>query len=232
MDVLGDAIARDRRSDRPALDVPAVGRHYDYRRFCTSAWKTGNFLRLLGVREGVGVAVADDPTAEPVLTLYGAAALGGVVRFGPPAEIDDGTRALVVPAADLDAHDVGPATKRVVYGDPPADPAVSYFERDVWSENPTEPPNPPVPADPLLRANGKRYSHGEVLSAAESVVDDHGIGPDSAVAVRGSFASPAVVVAGLVAPIVAGGRLSVGPESDGDLVVGGRDDDVGSLGFQ
>ena len=89
-----------------------------------------------------------------------------------------------------------------------------------------------MPADPLLRANGKRYSHGEVLSAAESVVDDHGIGPDSAVAVRGSFASPAVVVAGLVAPIVAGARLSVGPESDGDLVVGGRDDDVGSLGFQ
>jgi hypothetical protein len=232
MDVLGDAIARDRRSDRPALDVPAVGRQYDYRRFCTSAWKTGNFLRHLGVREDVGVGVADDPTAEPVLTLYGAAALGGVVRFGPPAGIDDGTRALVVPTADLDAHDVGPATKRVVYGDPPADPDVSYFERDVWSENPTEPPNPPVPADPLLRANGERYSHGEVLSAAESVVDDHGIGPDSAVAVRGSFASPAVVVAGLVAPIVAGGRLSVGPESDGDLVVGGRDDDVGALGFQ
>ena len=45
-------------------------------------------------------------------------------------------------------------------------------------------------------------------------------------------ATPAVVVAGLVAPIVAGGRLSVGPESDGDLVVGGRDDDVGALGFQ
>ena len=231
MDVLGDAIARDRRSDRPALDVPAVGRRYDYRRFCTSAWKTGNFLRHLGVREGVGVAVADDPTAEPVLTLYGAAALGGVVRFGPPAEIDDGTRALVVPAADLDAHDAGPATKRVVYGDPPADPAVSYFERDVWSENPTEPPNPPAPADPLLRTGTRQYSHAEVLAAAESVADDHGIDPDAAVAVRGSFASPAVVVAGLVAPVVAGAHLSVGPESEGDLVVGGPDDDVGGLGL-
>lgn len=232
MDVLGDAIVRDRRSDRPALDVPAVGRHYDYRRFCTSAWKAGNFFRLLGVRTGVGVAVADDPTAEPVLTLYGAAALGGVVRFGPPAEIDDGVRALVVPAAELDAHAVGPATKRVVYGDPPSDPAVSYFERDVWSENPTEPPNPPEPADPLLRTDEQEYSHSEVVSAARSVVADHGLGPGSAVAVRGSFASPAVVVAGLVAPIVAGARLSLGSENEGDLVVGGPDDEVGSLGLR
>ena len=223
MDVLGDAIARDRRSDRPALSVPAVGRRYDYRRFCTSAWKTGNFLRHLGVRDGVGVAVADDPTAEPVLTLYGAAALGAVVTFGPPREIDDETRALVVPAVDIDAHEVGAATKRVVYGDAPTDPSVSYFERDVWSENPTEPPIHVASDAPLLRIDGTGYSHGEVLRAAQAVVDERGLGPDSLVAVRGSFTDPSVVVAGLVAPVVAGAEVAVGPESEGDLVVDGSE---------
>ena len=76
MNVLGDAIARDRRSDATALVAPAVGRRYDYRRFCTSAWKAGNFLRHIGVRGGAGVAIADDPLPEPVLTLYAAASLG------------------------------------------------------------------------------------------------------------------------------------------------------------
>ncbi len=223
MDALGDAISRDRRSDRPALSVPAVGRRYDYRRFCTSAWKTGNFLRHLGVRDGVGVAVADDPTAEPVLTLYGAAALGAVVTFGPPRAIDDATRALVVPAGDIGTHEVGAATKRVVYGDPPSNPSISYFERDVWSENPTEPPTHVAADEPLLRTDGTSYSHGEILRAAQAVVEDHGLGPDSVVAVRGSFTDPSVVVAGLVAPVVAGAELSVGPETEGDLVVDGSE---------
>lgn len=231
MNVLADAITRDRRSDRPALSVPAAGRSYDYRRFCTSAWKTGNFLRLLGVREGVGVAVADDPAAEPVLTLYGAAALGAVVRFGPSRDIDDGTRALVVPAADLDAYDVGPATKRVVYGDPPTDPSVSYFERDVWSENPTEPPNHVAVDDPLFRVDGDRYTHGATLAAARAVVDAHGIGPETAVAVRDPFDDPTTVVAGLVAPVIAGATVAVGPESEGDLTVGGPDGDVDPVGI-
>lgn len=223
MDVLGDAITRDRRSDRPALSVPAVGRRYDYRRFCTSAWKTGNFLRHLGVRDGIGVAIADDPTAEPVLTLYGAAALGAVVTFGPPEGIDDTTRALVAPSEEINAHEVGAATKRVIYGDPPTDPSVSYFERDVWSENPTEPPNLVATDAPLLRGDGTSYTHSEVLRAARAFVDDRGLGQDSVVAVRGPFADPSVVVAGLVAPIVAGGELVLGPESEGDVVVDGSE---------
>jgi len=229
MDVLGDTIARDRRSDRPALSVPAVGRSYDYRRFCTSAWKVGNFLRHLGVREGVGVAVADDPTAEPVLTFYGAASLGAVVRFDPPRTIESDTRALVVPAAEIDGYEVGPATKRVAYRDPPTDPSVSYFERDVWSENPTEPPTHVDAGEPLLSAGGVSYSHGEVLNAARSVVEEHALGSTSVVAVRGSFADPTVVVAGLVAPILAGAALSVGPETDGTLIVGGAKSDVGPV---
>lgn len=231
MDVLGDAIARGTRTSATALRAPAVGRTYDYRRFCTSAWKTGNFLRHLGVRRGDGVAVADDPLPEPVLSLYGAALLGGVASFGPPEDgLREGVRALVVPAAGVGAYAVGPSTKRIVYGDPPDDPSVSYFERDVWSENPTEPPDRIAPEDPLLATPEGVYSHRAVLSAAAAAVDEFGIDADTAVAVRGSFADPGVVAAGLVAPVVAGGTVAVGPGADGDVVVGeGSEVDAAAL---
>jgi hypothetical protein len=230
MDTLGDAIARDRRSDRPALVASAAGRRYDYRRFCTSAWKAGNFLRHLGVRDGSVVAVADDPTVEPILTLYGAAELGAVVAFDPDAAVDSGTRALVVPVDAVGDYEVGPGTKRVVYGGAPDDPDVSHFERDVWSENPTAPPDRVAPDDPLLEAGSERHSHRELLTAARTVVDDRGLDATSTVAVAGSFADPAVVAAGLVAPIVAGGRIVLG-DAEADLTVGGPRSDVavGSL---
>lgn len=228
MEVLGELVARDCRSGATALRAPALGRSYDYRRFCTSAWKVGNFLRHLGVRSGDGVGVADDQLPEPVLTLYGAACLGAVVRFGPPEVPDDTIRGLVVPEADLDRFDLGPATKSVVYGDQHSDPSVAYFERDVWSENPTAPPDPVVPDDPLLRTEHSTYSHGEVLEAAESVVERHGLDPDTTVAIGPeiSFAHPGTVVAGVVAPVLSGGTVDIGPGSAGDVVVGGPDGDV------
>jgi hypothetical protein len=229
MDVLGDAISRDRRSDSIALVAPAVDRRYDYRRFCTSAWKAGNFLRHIGVRGGAGVAIADDPLPEPVLTLYAAASLGAPVRFGPDSEIGPEVRAVVVPADEATTYAFGPETKQVVYGDPPEDPSISYFERDVWSENPTEPPDHVDSDDPLLRSAGGTYTHAEVLQAARAVIDRHGIDESSAVAVRGSFTEPTVVVAGLVAPIVAGARLVIGPGASGDHVVGGTKSDIDEI---
>lgn len=238
MNVLGDVIARDRRSDRPALSVPAVGRRYDYRRFCTTAWKVGHFLGHLGVRGGVGVAIADDPLPEPILTLYGAASLGAVVRFGPPADIDADTRALVVGVEDVEDYAVGPSTKRVVYGDPPDDPSISYFERDVWSENPTEPPDTVDPNDPLLWTADGGVSHREALEAAWAVVLEYTLDEASHVAVRGSFADPTVVVGGLIAPLVAGAALSIatGREREGggdaDLVVGGPESDLDTIEFE
>ena len=221
MEVLGDVIARDRRTDAPALGVSSVGRCYDYRRFCTSAWKVGNFLRHLGVRGGAGVAVADEPLPEPVLTFYGAALLGGVVRFGPDSPVEDDVRALVVLEAELDGFDVGPSTKRVVYGEAPDDPSVSYFERDVWSENPTEPPDVVSRDDPLLRTSASTFSHGEVLDAAEDAVELLSLTEGSRVAVDGSFTDPDTVAAGLVAPLLANGTMELGAGTETDLVVGG-----------
>ena len=222
MEVLGDVVARDRRSGSPALRVPAVGRRYDYRRFCTTTWKVGNFLRYLGVRRGAGVAIADDPLPEPVSTFYGAGLLGAVARFGSPEPtevIAQEVRALVVPAEALGRYECRPTTKRVAYGGRPGDPTVAHFERDVWSENPTEPPDRVSPDDPLLRTAGRTYTHAQVLATAASVVEAWGLGQGSVVAVAGPFTDPGVVAAGLVAPLVAGAEVVLVDRSavvDGD----------------
>ena len=226
-DALGDIVGRNRRSTEPALRAADTGRLYDYRRFCTNAWKVGNFLRHLGVRGGDGVAIADDPAPEAVLTLYGAALLGAVVRFGPSTDPGD-VRALVVPASALDTHEVGPSTKPVVYGDVHEDPSVAFFERDVWSENPTMPPDAVAAGDDLLWTADAAHTHGKLVGAARTVVDHHGIDAGDDIAVAGSFADPGTVAAGLVAPILEGATISVGPAADGRLVVGGREDDIGT----
>jgi hypothetical protein len=219
MDVLGDLIARDRRSDAPALRHAPSGRAYDYRRFCTTAWKVGNFLRNEGVRGGMSVAVAADPVPEAVLTLYGAGSLGAGVAFGAGAA---DAKALVAPADAVEEMAAGPSTRRIAYGDEPADPSVAYFERDVWSENPTQPPDRVAPGDPLLRTDDGTITHGAALAAARAVVEARGLGAGSVVVVRAPLAHPGTVVAGLVAPVLAGGVvLLAGDDADAtaDLAV-------------
>ena len=221
--VLGDVVGRERRSDAPALR--AAGREYDYRRFCTTAWKTGNLLRNEGVRPGMAVAVADDPVPEAVLAFYGSALLGAGVGFGPDA-LGERTKALVVPTDDLDGFDAGPRTRRVGYGSRPGDPSVAHFERDVWSENPTEPPDRVDPEDALLRVVGSTYSHAEVLDAARAVVEEWGLEPGESVAVRAPFSRPGTVAAGLVAPLLAGAVVLL-PDEEGGNEDGAGDHTVG-----
>lgn len=216
--VLGDVVARDRRSDAPALRT--ADREYDYRRFCTTAWKTGNFLRNEGVRAGMAVAVADDPAPEAVLAFYGSALLGGVVGFGPDA-LSERTKALVTPTSKLDGFDAGPRTRRVGYGARPDDPSAAHFERDVWSENPTEPPDRVDSGDALLRTPDSTHSHDDVLTAAREVAEEWELEPGESVAVRASFSHPGTVAAGLVAPALAGAVVLLPGEGEvGDYAVG------------
>ncbi|MFC6836467.1 AMP-binding protein [Halomarina ordinaria] len=218
--VLGDLLARERRSDAPALLAPALDRAYDYHRLLTNAWKTGNFLRHLGVREGTVVAVVADPVPEAVLSVHGAALLGATVRVLPPGERAPEARALVAPADRLAASDPDAATQCVVYGAPPDDPSVSYFERDVWSENPTEPPDVVAPETPLLTDGDEEYTHRQVLAAARSVVEEWSLDATSRVAVRASLSDPGTVVVGLVAPLLAGAAtLFPDDEARGTLAV-------------
>lgn len=219
MDVLGDAVARDRRSDAPALRHAATGRSYDYRRFCTTAWKTGNLLRNEGVRAGMDVTVAPDAAPEAVLTFYGAALLGARVEF-EPSTVSEETKALVAPTLRLADYQAGPRTRRIGYGDGPDDPSVAHFERDVWSENPTAPPDEIAAEEPLVRASERTFDHRDILRAARTVVDDCGIEEGDEVTVRGSLTDPGVVAGGLVAPILAGATIVLADGGSDDGVVG------------
>lgn len=226
--VLGDLVARDRRTDATALR--ALGgerdRSYDYRNLCTTAHKAANFLRHLGVRGGAAatdpgrgtVAVAPDPAPEPLLTVLGTAALGGVARFDPRS--DAAARAVVVHVDDVERHDPPPGTKLVAYGGDPADPSVEHWEEGVWSENPAAPPAAVDPGDPVLGAD-RTYTHAELLAAARTVVDRLSLAPGDEVAVRSSLADPRTVAAGVVAPLLVGGAVVLPADGFvGDAAVG------------
>ena len=212
MDTLRGLLARDRRSDYPALRAPRGPDHeYDYRRLLTNAWKTGNFLSHCGVRSGRTVGIAGRRPAA-VLAFLGTASLGGVARFDPPASID--ARAVVAPVGGIDAFELPPGGTHVAYGDPPDDPDVAHFERDVWSENPTEPPDEVAPDDPGLRT----HSHARLLDAADGVGDRWGLDDGCAVALRAPLTHPGTVIAA-VAALAVEGCVVLGDGSDADYAV-------------
>ncbi|WP_049936648.1 acyl-CoA synthetase family protein [Haloplanus natans] len=231
-DVLGDLVARDRRSDAVALRVDATGREISYRDFCTTAWKAGHALSHCGVHPGARVALAPDPAPQPLSTLFGAACLGARVTFDAEAA----ARAVLVPAdreCDLERR---PGRAVVVYGDAPEDPGITHWERTVWSENPVRPPGERDAdevvldgAEPRSASNRTQsgnpgstaYTHREVLAAAARVVDVAGLDADTSVGLRAPLTDPRAVVAGVVAPLSVGGTVVL-PEgaSDADVFVG------------
>ncbi|WP_394295388.1 acetyl-CoA synthetase [Halogeometricum borinquense] len=217
--VVGDLVARDRRTSAPALRADASGRSYSYYDFVTTSYKAGNVLRYLGVRGGDEVAVAPDFLPEPLLTFYGAAQLGAVTVFD--ADISSLPRATVVGVERESEFDLPPGHKLAVYGGAPERPDTTHWEKEVWSENPAVHPADVSPADTVLRADGQTYTHADLLDAAVAVVDEYGIGVGDEVVVRDSFARPSVVVSGLLAPILAGSVL-VFPDEEtvGDVAVG------------
>jgi acyl-CoA synthetase (AMP-forming)/AMP-acid ligase II len=201
MRVLGDIVARDRRSDAVALRVGATGREYSYRDFCTTAWKAGHALSHLGVHAGSRVALDPEPAPQPLLTLLGAACLGARVTFDTTAD----ARAVLVPATREAAVETRPERKVVVYGDAPDGPGVTHWERTVWSENPVRPPGEHSPDGVVLDAGEAAYTHREILTAAAGVVEAVGLDADASVALRAPLDDPRAVVAGVVAPLSAGG---------------------------
>lgn len=217
---LGDAVARDRRTAGLALRARESGRTYSYRDFITTSYQAGNVLRHLGVRPGDEVRVASEHVPEPVLTFYGAAQLGAVTRFG--GEGAEPPRVTVVPATREAEFDRPPGHHLAVYGDPPSDPSVTHWETEVWSENPAVHPVSVDAGDPLFVGGDRTYTHGEALATAAAVVEDAAIDPGTTVVLRGPLTDPAVVVAGLVAPVLAGATVvlpaagAVDPEAGAD----------------
>jgi hypothetical protein len=213
MTVLGDLVARDRRSDATALLAPAVEREYDYRRFCTTAWKVSSLFRHFGVRDGSTVEIADDPHPEPILAFLGTALLGGTARFTRDTETEIDARAVVTPVGGAHEYDLSPGSKRIVYGGPSDDPSVAYFERDVWSENPTEPPNLVGSEQAVLQTDESTYSHADLFDVARSVVNTWDLTANAVVAVRASLREMGTIAAGIVAPLLVGGTILL-PDSD------------------
>lgn len=213
---LGALVGRDRRSDRPAFRLVARGRTYSYREFCTTAWKAAHALRHLGVHEGSRVALAPDPDPQIVWSWFGGALLGARLTFDVLAD----ARVVVVPAAR--EGEVGDGRSVVVYGDAPDATTTTHWEAVVWSENPAMPPTEPSAPDPLLDADGRSFTHRDLHSGAEEVVDEAGLDGGTSVALRASLADPRAVVAGVIAPLVAGGTVVVpdGPDAVADVAVG------------
>lgn len=223
METLPDIVARDRRSDHPALRTES--REMDYRRFCTTAWKASNYLRHLGVGGDRGVAVLADRSPPPLLTFLGAALLDVPTCFA--GSIDDvaaaidaiEARAVLVPS-DLEAAIDPPAgTSLVVHGGDPTAATTEKWEEGVWSENPAFVPSTATPDAVALATPDTEMSHGELLATAETLAADAELSDGDAVGFRGSLADPQVVAAAL-APLVVGGCLVLdGDKSDAETML-------------
>lgn len=237
METLVDLVARDRRSDRPALYTP--DREMDYRRFCTTAWKASNYLRHLGVGDARGVAVLPDHSPPPLLTFFGAALLDTPTRFVDdtadlPAAIDAvDARAVLVPAEDEGTVDPPAGTTLTVHGGDPSAATTEKWEEGVWSENPAFVPSTATPASTALSTVDGPVSHGELLSAGERLASDLGLDADETVHLRGSLVDPRVV-AGVVAALSVGGAVRLDDEAEpGDVTVGaGGELPLGSISVE
>jgi hypothetical protein len=221
MDTVAELLARERRSAAPACRVGESSHVYDYRRFHTTAWKVGNFLRHRGVRAGVTVGVAADPSPKALLTVLAVGLLGAEARLDPPASFDG--RAVVVPADRVDGFELGPGGQRIVYGDEPDDPSIDHWESGVWSENPTMPPETADADGEFVGDGGETASQAAVLTGARDVVERGGLDAETTACLRAPLASPGAV-AGALAPLSAGGELLFpGDDAVGDVAVGGTD---------
>lgn len=228
MDVFGDLLARDRRSDAPALKT-ADGRTRSYHELLTNAYKAGNALRHVGVREDVELGIAPVPALQPILAFLGAGLLGAVTRFDPDESIGTGAGAVLVPAASEPEYDPGPATKVAVFGGEPERPETTNWEETMWSENPSFPPTSFGPETAVLAAGDERWTQGDVLAAAAELADVYGFTGGTDVVLRTSLATPGAVVAGLVAPLYAGGTAVLTDAVDSGTVNGADAEPLGTI---
>lgn len=191
-------------------------RRYEYARFRATAYKTANYLRYNGVGGGRTVAIVDDPAPEAVFGFLGAALLGGRARFAPDQPVE--AAVLLGPTEDLDEYDVAGGCKRIGYGSEPDDPSVAFFERDIWSEN---------PFFPKMDVNGSavltdEWTQSAALGAAEKVAET--LSTDDVVTIRGPLSDPAISVAGILGPLVAGAAILFPTADQTGTVAVGADD--------
>lgn len=226
MELLGDLVAPDRRSETLAYELPGErAQSYSYAAFCTDAWKAGNLLRHYGVHREASVGIVDGPKSPAgpddrvktpalpgLLGFFGASLLGADVQFDPPTDPD--VRALIGPTEWLDDYELPPGGKKLGFGADSEDATIIQFERELWSENPIAFPSEFEDDTVALTTPTDSYDHGTLLATAEGVVDDYDLGAGDAVVVDASLGEPGTVVAGVLAPLLAGGTITVAEGSD------------------
>ncbi|ELZ48268.1 hypothetical protein C464_07320 [Halorubrum coriense DSM 10284] len=215
MDLVGDLLARDRRTRDLALVTPD-GRERTYHDLITNGYKAANVLRYLGVRTGATVAVEPTPGFHTTLAFLGAAAVGAPVRFDPAAGIDAGDRVVLAPVATAAAFDPTPGTNLAAFGGPPDRPETTHWEQELWSENPGMPPSDVAPDDPVAREADGDVSHRELCSLAAAAVEAADIDEETRVVLRGPFSDHPALAAGLVAPLSVGGTAVLATANDGE----------------
>jgi len=198
MAVLGDLLAREKRRSQPAVEFPAVDRAMSYHDFITTAYKSGNVLRYLGLGRGARLAVEPAVRPEPLLAFFGAAQLGASTTFDPARE----ARVRLV-AADSEAGYTDTAGRLAVFGGSPDSAATTHWEKAAWSENPAFPPTEVDPESAVLVDGDEQYSHRRLLEMAKRIVNELDLTEGSRLAIRTPVAQTETV-AGLAAALLAG----------------------------
>ena len=220
MDLVGDLLARDRRTRDAALVTPD-SRERTYHDLITNGYKAANVLRYLGVRTGATIAVDPTPGFHTTLAFLGAAAVGAPVRFDPEAGIEAGDRVVLAPVATAAALDPAPGTNLAAFGGPPERADTTHWEQELWSENPGTPPSDVAPDDAAVVGPEQAYSHRELCSVAAGVAEEADLDGKTRVVLRQLFADATAVAAGLVAPLSVGGTAVLTGS-------GSRDDENGN----
>ncbi|TKX69399.1 hypothetical protein [Halorubrum sp. SP9] len=216
MDLVGDLLARDRRTRDTALGTPD-GRERTYHDLITNGYKAANVLRYLGVRGGATVAVDPTPGFHTTLAFLGAAAVGAPVRFDPEAGIEAGDRVVLAPVATAADLDPAPGTNLAAFGGSPERADTTHWEQELWSENPGTPPSEVGPADAAIVGPNREFSHRELCSLAAAAVEEARLNEGTRVVLRRPFSDPPAVAAGLVAPLSVGGTaVLASPRADGE----------------
>jgi len=159
-ETLKELVAAAKEREGTVLDAAERSAPYSYREFATNCFKAGTLLGHYGVHPGAAVTVAVGPkeapvdggadapcrgddvmgyfdAADPLLAIFGGASVGAAVDVTPMEPVE--SRALVAPA--WRSYETAPRCSTLAYGGPPDDPAVAHFEAELWSENPTAPPD-------------------------------------------------------------------------------------------
>ena len=215
MELVGDLLARDRRTGDTALVTPD-GRERTHHDLITNGYKAANVLRYLGVRAGATVAVDPTPGFHTTLAFLGAAAVGAPVRFDPAAGVDAGDRVVLAPVASAAGFDPAPGTNLAAFGGPPERPDTTHWEQELWSENPGTPPSEVGPADAAVVAADREYSHRDLCSIAAAAVEAAEMTASTRVVLRRPFSDAAALATGLVAPLSVGGTTVLTAEGGGE----------------